>query len=260
MRVLIVDDERLARAELRRLLAPHAGVEIVGEAANVAEAEEAARRLRPELLLLDIKMPGGTGFDLLERLDAVPQVIFLTAYDEFALRAFEVNALDYLLKPVSPERLAEALGRVRQAESMRVSPRPVCGDSKNSDEAGVVSSHAPDSLDAPLGGGQRIFLRDGERCWFVRLSEIVLLESEGNYTRLYFAGERCLIPRSLQTLEERLDPQLFFRASRRHMVNLRAITQVTPSVAGGFDVLLDGGLRVEMSRRRSLEFRARMSL
>jgi len=228
-----VDDERLARAELRRLLADHCEVRVVGEAANVDEAARQIGALHPDLLLLDVKMPGGSGFDLLERLDSVPQVIFTTAFDEFALRAFEVNALDYLLKPVSAERLAAALQRVRERRD-----------------------HPP----ATLPVNQRIFLREGERCWFVAIAEIVLLESEGNYTRLYFAGDKCLIPRSLAALMDRLDPGMFFRASRRHIVNLRAITAVEPSLGGGLNVRLKGGLDVEMSRRRSLEFRERMSV
>jgi len=233
LRTLIVDDERLARGELRRLLAEHPEVEIVGEAANVEEALSAFEKHQPDLLLLDIKMPGGSGFDLLEQLDSAPQVIFTTAFDEFALQAFEVNALDYLLKPVSAERLAAALQRVREKRAQAASQ---------------------------LSGDHRIFLRDGERCWFVSLKEIVLLESEGNYTRIYFGQEKCFVQRSLTALEERLDPQLFFRVSRRHIVNLRSILQVDPSVGGGLDVSLKGGLKVEMSRRRSLEFRERMSL
>ena len=233
MRTLIVDDERLARSELRRLLAEQPEVQVVGEAANIDEAYRQVQSLHPDLLLLDIKMPGGSGFDLLERLESTPQVIFTTAFDEFALKAFEVNALDYLLKPVSAERLATALQRVRERRQQ---------------------------LAAPLTTDQRIFLRDGDRCWFVSLRDIILLESEGNYTRVYFGGEKCLIARSLASLEERLDSSAFFRVSRRHIVNLRAITAVDPSVAGGLDVQLQGGLKVEMSRRRSLEFRERMSL
>ena len=232
MRTLIVDDERLARAELRRLLAEHPEVQVVGEAANIDEAAREIEALRPDLLLLDIKMPGGSGFDLLERLESAPQVIFTTAFDEFALQAFEVNALDYLLKPVSAERLSAALQRVREKRAQ---------------------------VNEPLSADQRIFLREGERCWFVPMKDVVLLESEGNYTRVFFGPDRCLIPRSLNALEEKLDGSLFFRASRRHIVNLRAITAVDPSVGGGLEVQLKGGLKVEMSRRRSLEFRERMS-
>jgi len=233
VKTLIVDDERLARAELRRLLAMHPEVEIIGEAASVDEACELIERQRPELLLLDIRMPGGSGFDLLARLDAAPEVIFLTAYDEFALRAFAVNALDYLLKPVAAERLAEALARAQQKLAER---------------------------STPLDAAQRIFLREGERCWFLPLDEIRLFESEGNYTRLHFADGRCLTQRSLAAIEARLDATIFFRANRQQIVNLRAVRAVEVDVSGGLLLRIEGGLQALLSRRRSIDFRERMSL
>ena len=223
MKALIVDDERLARAELRRLLAPHAEIEIAGEARNGAEAEALVRDLSPDVMFLDIQMPGLTGFDLLERLEDVPQVIFTTAYDEYALRAFEVNALDYLMKPIAPGRLAAALAKVR--------PRP-----------------APARL-------EQVFVRDGERCWIVRLPDIFLLESVGNYTRVYFRDEAPLIRRSLNALEAQLDPAVFFRAGRKEMVNLKWIEKVDLGVSGGLTVTLRGGRTVEMSRRQSARLR-----
>ncbi len=233
MRALIVDDERLARTELRRLLAAHPEIEIAGEARDVEDALDAVAEHKPELLFLDIKMPGGSGFDLLEQLDAVPHVIFTTAFDAFALKAFEVNALDYLLKPIVPERLA---GAVQKA---------------------LASTQKPAG---PIAADQKIFLKDGERCWFVALREIVLLESEGNYTRVFFGQNRPLILRSLNSLEERLDPAMFYRASRKHILNLQAITGMESTVSGGLNVSLTGGLQAEMSRRRALEFRQTMSL
>lgn len=168
MKALIIDDERLARLELRRLLAAHPEVEIAGEARSGTEALEIIADLAPDLIFLDIQMPGMTGFELLESLEDVPQVIFTTAYDRYAIRAFEVNALDYLLKPIAPERLAAALARVHpRAETARL---------------------------------EQVFVREGECCWIVRLPEIFLLESEGNYVRLYFGNERPLIRRSLSAL------------------------------------------------------------
>ncbi len=231
MKALIIDDERLGRAELRRLLEPHAEVEIVGEARDAAEALTQIEQLRPDLLFLDIQMPGRSGFELLEQLDRVPMVIFTTAYDEYALKAFEVNALDYLLKPVSPERLGTALARALERRA-----KPV------------------------MEGGQRIFVKDGERCWFVTLADIVLLENEGNYTRLYFGGNRPLVLRSLNYLEERLDPAIFFRASRKHLLNLRFIDTIDSWANGGFLVKLKGGPAVEMSRRQAQKFKDVMSL
>ncbi len=238
MRVLIVDDERLARAELRRLLQAHADVEIIGEAASATEAESQVRRLRPDLLFLDVEMPAHDGFELIERLNPAPRVIFVTAFDEYAVRAFEVSAVDYLLKPVAPERLAAALQRAYANQPM------------------PAGSGSP----APLAPTQRIFVRDGERCWVVRLADVVLLESEGNYTRLCFAGHRPLVLRSLRYLEARLDPDLFFRSSRQQIVNVKAIEEVSPSVEGGLDLRLTGGLGLTMSRRRARDFRERMSL
>lgn len=230
MKILIIDDERLARVELRRLLQAHPEHEIVGEAANSEEAKNAIAALRPDLLLLDIQMPGGSGFDLLNELEFTPRVIFTTGYDQFAVQAFEVNALDYLLKPIAAARLAAALEKVRAA--------------------------APPKF----GLHQQIFIKDGERCWLVKVEDILLLESEGNYTRVFFGTNRPLIARSLRALEERLDQAVFFRSSRKHLLNLQAIEKVQPSVAGGFEVELRGGLKVEMSRRRAMDFREQMSL
>jgi two-component system LytT family response regulator len=222
MRVLIVDDERLARAELRRMLASHPGITIAGEAANAAEAALQVQALQPDLLLLDVQMPGGSGFDLLATLDDAPEVIFTTAFDQYALQAFEASALDYLMKPIEPQRLAAALER-----------------------AAVRLGIAP----APSAAPRKLFIRDGERCWFVRLEDIRLFESEGNYTRLYFDGATPLLARSLLQLEQRLDPQQFFRASRRHIVNLAAVRGIENGEGGAMALRIDGML-VEVSRRR----------
>jgi two-component system LytT family response regulator len=228
MKALLIDDERLARLELRRLLAAHPEVEIAGEARTGEEAMELIAETDPDLLFLDIQMPGMTGLELLEKLEDVPQVIFTTAYDEYAIRAFEVNALDYLLKPIAPFRLAAALARVRpRAERNRL---------------------------------EQVFVRDGDRCWIVRLPDIFLLESEGNYTRVWFGVEHPLIRRSLNALEEQLDPGMFFRAGRREIINLRWIEKVDIAVSGGLVVTLRGGRGVEMSRRQSARLKEILSL
>ncbi len=244
LQTLIVDDERLARRELRRLLASHESVEVVGEAANADEAEAAIREQDPDLLLLDVQMPGDDGFDLLERLDAVPHVVFVTAYDEYAIKAFEVNALDYLVKPVEPERLAAALETV-QARAAEAAPQAVAADRE------------PTST---LTADDQVFVKDGERCWFVRLADVRLFEAAGNYTRLYFDGEEPLIHRSLSYLEDRLDPDQFFRASRQHILNLAWVDDVTPWSKGRLKATLDDGTEVELSRRRSRAFREELSL
>ena len=231
MKVLIVDDERLARNELRRMLAALAEVEIVGEARNASEALEQIARLAPDLLMLDVQMPECDGFELLERLDDAPAVIFTTAFDHYAVRAFEVSALDYLVKPIPADRLAAAIDRA----------------------AGRLALPADRER---LGAGRKIFVRDGERCWFVALEDIVVMESEGNYTTLYFGAHRPTLPRSLVALEQRLDPRMFFRANRRQIINLAHVSAIAAISDGGLRVTLTGGIAVEMSRRQARRFQA----
>lgn len=253
MRALIVDDERLARAELRRLLAAHPDIEIVGEAAHAGEARDRIAELAPDLLLLDIEMPGANAFDLLASLDAAPAVIFTTAFDAHAVRAFEVSALDYLLKPIDPARLAAALERALEAF------RPAAAIDRGMPGEGGGD---PDGLAGGAGGLprgiDRVFVRDGERCWFVRLSDVAVIESEGNYARLDVPGQP-LLARSLAYLEARLQPA-FFRASRKHLVNLKLVDRVEAVPGGGLVLILPGGKEVEMSRRAAQRFRAKMTV
>jgi two-component system LytT family response regulator len=241
MRVLIVDDERLARAELKRLLAAHPEVQIVGEAANAEEALQQVAALQPDLLLLDVQMPGGSGFDLLQALDTAPDVIFTTAFDQYALRAFEVNALDYLQKPIQAQRLANALSRAALRLGAAASLPPL-----------------PSLTAAPRP--QQLFIKDGERCWFVTLDRIRLFESEGNYTRVHFDGEQPLMLRSLNQLEQRLDPLRFFRASRRQIVNLDYVAQLAPAEGGGLSITLHDGQCVDVSRRRAAQLKEMTTL
>jgi two-component system LytT family response regulator len=234
MKAVIIDDEPPARRELRRLLTDFSWVEVVGEAGNVDQAAKMVETLTPELLFLDIQMPGGSGFDLLTRLEHLPEVIFTTAYDEYAVRAFEVDALDYLLKPIDPARLAEALGRVKNAQAART-PQP----------------------DAVL---EKIFVRDGSRCWFVPLREVRLLSSEGNYIRLSWGKSQPLLGRALAALEQRLDPNRFFRANRRQIINLDFIENVELGVNGRLHAQLRDGPEVEISRRQARLFKTKMSI
>jgi two-component system LytT family response regulator len=240
MKTFIVDDERLARNELKRLLKNFSAIEIIGEAANADEAIEKIETTRPNLLFLDIQMPGRNGFELLESLIYVPRVIFTTAFDEYALKAFEFNALDYLLKPVEEKRLAAAIGKIENHQQEEEKNRQ--------------------SKSLPLGDADQVFVKDGERCWFVKLRDIRLLESEGNYTRLYFDKNKPLILRSLNYLEARLDEKTFFRASRKHIINLRWIETIEPGVDGRLDVRLSGAPEIEMSRRQSQKFKELMSI
>ncbi|MES2015555.1 MAG: LytTR family DNA-binding domain-containing protein [Pseudomonadota bacterium] len=228
MRVLIIDDERLARAEMRRLLAAHPQVQIIGEAANALEGRQAIEEMAPELVFLDVQMPGGSGFDLLGALDAAPAVIFTTAFDQYAIRAFDVSALDYLLKPIEAPRLAAALAKFQKG------------------------AKAQPSQSAPDG---KVFIKDGERCWFVAMEQIVLFESEGNYTRVYFDHNRPLLLRSLNQLEAKLDPERFLRVSRRQIVNLDFVIDIAPSAAGGMMLTLKDDLKIPMSRRRTAQFK-----
>lgn len=228
MNALIIDDERIARQELKRLLSAHPDIEIVGEANTGEQALELISQFGPDVIFLDVQMPGMSGFELLEHLDDVPQVIFTTAYDEYALKAFEVSALDYLVKPVAPARLSAAIAKLRPRRD-RVRP-------------------------------ERVFVKEGERCWLVRVSDIFLLESEGNYTRLHFGNERPLIYRSLAALEERLDPTVFFRAGRKYILNVKWVESVETGISGNLVAKMRNGKNVELSRRQSIRFREALSL
>jgi two-component system, LytTR family, response regulator len=240
MRALIVDDERLARKELMKLLEEHPMIEVVGEAMNADEAAQMINDLNPDLLFLDIQMPGKTGFQLLEMLDSVPLVVFTTAYDEFALKAFEVNALDYLLKPIQPERLSETVSKLAEKE-----------------RAKTVAVRGPEKK---LGLNDQVFVKDGDRCWFVSLANVRLFESDGNYIKVYFDSNRPMIHKSLNALDEKLDERAFFRASRKHIVNLSWVEGIEPWFNGGLMVRLRGGDKVEVSRRQAAKFKDMMSL
>jgi two-component system, LytTR family, response regulator len=239
LKAIIVDDERLARTELNKLLKEHTEIDVIAEASNVQEAIEKIEELNPDLIFLDIQMPGKTGFDLLEELDKAPHVIFTTAYDEFALKAFEVNALDYLLKPIEPNRLAEAIHKLKLAEE---------------------KEEQLNNARSILGDKDQVFVKDGEKCWFVRLGEIRLFESVGNYARVFFGTNKPLILKSLNALEDRLDPKVFFRANRKHIINLNMIEKVEPYFNGGLILDLVGGDKVEVSRRQTVKFKEMMSL
>ncbi len=240
MKAIIIDDERLARQELKNLLAEYPEVQIVGEAANAEQAMEMIEKLNPDVIFLDIQMPGKNGFELLEQISGVPEVVFVTAFDEYAIRAFEVNALDYLLKPIQPTRLAETVKKILNKESL--------------DKAETTP---PTYL---LSEKDQVFVKDGDKCWFVKLSDVRLLESEGNYVRVHFDKNHPLILRSLNQLEERLDVRTFFRASRKYIINLKWVEGIENWFSGGLMVTLKGGERIELSRRQAARLRELMSL
>lgn len=233
MKALVVDDEPLARRELKRLLDAFPSVRVVGEAGNIDEARERIEALSPDVVFLDIQMPGGSGFDLLAQLDRVPRIVFTTAYDQYAVKAFDVNALDYLLKPIEPERLATALRKLQAAPP--------------------IGQPVDQTLD-------QLFIRDGHRCWFVPLREVSLFTAEGNYVRLAWGKERPLLGRSLTLLEQKLDPARFFRANRSQIVNLDFIQQVELGDGGRLHVQLRDGPEIEVSRRQARLFRSRSAV
>ena len=238
-KAIIIDDERLARNELKKLLQEFPDVEVIGEAANANEGIEKIESLNPDLIFLDIQMPGKSGFDMLTQIERAPHVIFVTAYDEYALKAFEVNALDYLMKPVEPKRLADALLKVKQK-----------------DEEELLSYNNRGLLHE----NDQVFVKDGERCWFVKLSDVRLFESVGNYAKVFFGNNKPLILKSLNALEERLDDKVFFRANRKHIINLRMIDKIEPYFNGGLLLDLIGGEKIEVSRRQAVKFKEMMSL
>jgi two-component system LytT family response regulator len=244
MRALVIDDERLARKELINLLSQYDQVEIVGEANNVDDAKEKIEALAPDVVFLDIQMPEKTGFDLLEELDNVPHVVFTTAYDEYAIKAFQVNALDYLLKPIEPKRLGEAIERLLKKLN------------ENQDKSEDLGSFAGRKLTLD----DQVFVKDGDRCWFVKLSNVRLFESDGNYIKVYFDNFKPMIHKSHNALDERLSEKSFFRASRKHIINLSWVEAIEPWFNGGLVVTLKGGDRIEVSRRQAARFKDMMSL
>jgi two-component system, LytTR family, response regulator len=231
LRALIVDDEQPARDRLRRMLAEFKDVEVAGEAADGEEAMAGIAELRPDAVFLDIQMPGATGLEVAASLaEPRPHVIFCTAFDQYAVDAFELHAIDYLLKPVSRARLEKALDRVR-----RTAP----------------SGAGLDRLTGQAGAAPARFLaRKGATYRVVAAREVLAFVSEDGLTKLLAAGQHCWMNPTLNELEARLDPRRFFRISRAAIVNLDAVKEVEPDTGGHGDVVLRDGTRLEVSRRR----------
>lgn len=233
---IMVEDSRLARLELKNLLQQHGQIELIGEFADPDTAIPAIEQLQPEVLFLDIQMPGKNGFELLDALTSQPAVIFTTAYDNYAVRSFEYDAVDYLLKPIEPARLAQALQRVFQRIQQ------------------------PEAASTKLESNSSVFVKDGDQCWMLELVKIVHFTSCGNYTEVHFDGHKPLIHRSLNQLEQRLPEQLFFRANRQQIINIKKIASVELSIAGGLELIMQDGSSVEVSRRHSSRFKQLLSL
>lgn len=239
MGALIIDDEKLAREELIYLLRDLPEVKVLGEAQNVTEAAEQIKLLKPQLIFLDINMPAQSGFDLLERLTDPPHVIFVTAYDHFAVQAFETDALAYLIKPVIPEKLHKAVQAVKDA----MAKAPQTGT--------MAESFDPHS---------RVFIKDGERCFMAPVNDIFLVEAVNNYCKVYFQGHAPLLHRSLQQLEDRLPPRLFFRANRKQLINVQHITKIDTYYKGGMLAEINHKYQVEISQRQAVVFKELMGL
>jgi len=247
---VIIDDERLAREELKSVLKEYGEIEVVGEAQNAEEGIELIKKVDPDLIFLDVNMPEASGFDMLKKLENIPHVIFVTAYDEYALKAFEVNALDYLLKPIDPDRLADAIEKLKEREE---------SEFESSQE---IRTSRKDRL---LTTSDKVFIKDGEKCFFVALSEVRMLESDGNYVKVYFGKSRPLILRSLNSFESRLDPEHFFRANRKFIINLDWIESIENWFNGGLRVELKSAAEgkketIDISRRQAIRFRELLSL
>lgn len=238
MKAMIIDDSDLARQELKHLLKNRDDVQVIGEAENAEIAIEKILELKPELLFLDIQMPGKDGFELLQELDDAPEVIFTTAFNHYAMKAFDHNALDYLQKPIKEDRLALALEKA----AIKIRERSSKAVDKNI-----------------LGLKNQVFVKDGENCWFVDLADIRVLEIMGSYTRIYFKDQKPMIPRSLNYMESRLDTEVFFRANRQQIINLKYIKRIEPWFSGTLKVYLKDGEEIEVSRRQSIKFREVMS-
>ena len=238
MRTIIVDDERLAREELKSLLAEYKELEIIGEYKNAIEAREAIEREQPDLVFMDIQMPGESGLDLINSLVNPPRTIFVTAFDQFAIKAFEANAYDYLMKPIDSDRLAEVYERLMEENKL---PQSV----ENS---------------AVLKSGDKVLIKDGDRVWFIKVDEIRYFESEGNYVKVHFDKFRPLILRSLNSLEERTDPKLFFRANRKYVININHVVAIENWFNGGLQIELSCGTKVDISRRQTIKFKDLFSL
>lgn len=238
MKALIIDDSQLARQELKHLLKSFDQVQVLGEAENAEQALQLIEETQPELIFLDIQMPDKDGFELLEELVDVPEVIFTTAFNQYAMKAFDHNALDYLQKPIKEERLGLALEKA--ADKIR-------------------SRKERDKQVKLLGLENQVFVKDGEQCWFVSLADVRVMEIMGSYTRIYFKDQKPMIPRSLNYMESRLDPEVFFRANRQQIINLKYIERIEPWFSGTLKIYLKGGEEVEVSRRQSIRFREIMS-
>ena len=229
---IIVEDSRLARNELKDLLKEIPEVEIIAEAENADVAFELISSQNPDLIFLDIQLPGKDGFQLLEMLENVPMVVFTTAFDEFAINSFEYNTLDYLMKPINSKRLSQAIEKVK-----------------------LKLAEKTEKQDKKLDLEDQIFIKDGEKCWMVKISEIYLFEVEGNYTKVFFRNEKSVLTRSLNVIEKKLPQEKYFRANRNTIFNINYIQNIENWFSGNLMIKLPNDNQVEISRRQAVLFK-----
>jgi two-component system LytT family response regulator len=232
LRTLVVDDEELARKVLRELLSAHDEIEIVAECKNGLEAVKAVSEHKPDLLFLDVQMPKLTGFDVLELIGTDLSVIFVTAYDEYAMKAFEVHAVDYLLKPVGKERLAAALQRVNVRSSEKM-PAPT----------ELTATSRPSGQFA-----ERLVVKDGTRVTLIPVAKLDYAEAQDDYVALASEGKKHLKQQTIASLEAALDPKQFVRVHRSYMVNLERVTRIEPYGRDSRVAVLSSGVRLPISR------------
>ncbi|MFN7495336.1 MAG: LytR/AlgR family response regulator transcription factor [Cyclobacteriaceae bacterium] len=235
IKTILIDDEPLAIMELQSMLSPYPEIDIISVSNDAQDGIQKIQQFNPQLLFLDINMPGKNGFDLLSELSNAPEVIFVTAYDQFAIKAFEVNALDYILKPVNPERLKEAVTKVIRK---------------------LTQAEGEKALDI----NKRIFIKDGEQCFFVPIHQIFYIESVGNYVRLHFRDKKAMLHRSLNYLEEKLPDEHFFRTSRQEMINVNFIKNIVPYFSNTLQVEMETGIKIDLSQRQSVKFKEKMGI
>jgi len=230
---LVVEDSRLARKEIVQILEELDVFEKIEVAENGENAKILLEKHQPDVIFLDIHLPGMNGFEFLESLDQIPKIIFTTAYDEYAIKSFNYNAIDYVLKPIKKERLEKAISKLELDET------------------------TTKRADFPV---QQVFVREGEKCWFVKMEDIRIFESVGNYSRIYFENNKPMIQRSLNYLEEVLDESTFFRVNRQQIINLNFIDKLDTWFNGKLKITLKTGEEIEVSRRRSNQIKQLFSL
>lgn len=258
MKAIVVEDSRLAREGLVRMLKEFPQLTVVGQADHPSTALKLVHEEQPDVIFLDIHMPGGTGFDLLEKLNYLPRIIFTTAYSDYAIRSFDFNTVDYLLKPISKERLSQAIHKLFSQIENKESPE--AAESTEVDGSSAPAATEKSVNKAPLESNSKIFVKDGEKCFLIRLESIRYIESQKNYVQLFFEDKKAYVKKSLNSVEEKLPKNMFFRASRQHIVNLQEIQRIEESLSDGYKITMSDGKVLEISRRNAAELKDLLSL